>query len=76
MILLDDNMGINISFSDLSRLILVIGACLAIIGAVVIYKKWSLGNHNIENDVLYWGGGILMLIIVQAFIRVMFIGYV
>lgn len=65
-------LDIGIEYSDLSALILSIGGCLAIIGAVVIYKKWSLGNQNIENDLLLWGGGIWMLIIIQVFIKVMF----
>lgn len=65
-------LDIGIDYSDLSALILSIGACLALVGAVVIYKKWSMGNHNIENEVILWAGGILMLIIIQVFIKVMF----
>ena len=65
-------LDIGIDYGDLSALILTIGGCLALVGAVVIYKKWSMGNHNIENEVLMWGGGIVMLIIIQVFIKVMF----
>ena len=68
MMLLD----IGMDYGELSALILTIGGCLALIGAVVIYKKWSMGNHNIENEVLMWAGGIVMLIIIQVFIKVMF----
>ncbi len=62
-------LDIGIAYSDLSALILTIGACIAIIGAVVIYKKWSMGNHNIENDLLLWGGGIVMLITLPGFYK-------
>lgn len=65
-------LDIGIDYGDLSALILTVGGCLALIGAVVIYKKWSMGNHNIENEVMMWAGGILMLIIIQVFIKVMF----
>ena len=65
-------LDIGIAYSDLSSLILTIGGLIAIIGAVVIYRKWSMGNHQIENDLLLWGGGTVMLIIVQVFIKVMF----
>ena len=65
-------LDIGIAYSDLSSLILTIGGLIAIIGAVVIYRKWTMGNHQIENDLLLWGGGTLMLIIVQVFIKVMF----
>ena len=65
-------LDIGIDYGDLSALILPIGACLELVGAVVIYKKWSMGNHNIENEGILWAGGILMLIIIQVFIKVMF----
>ena len=65
-------LDIGIAYSDLSSLILTIGGLIAIIGAVVIYRKWSMGNHQIENDLLLWGGGIVMLITLQVFIKVMF----
>jgi len=65
-------LDIGIDYGDLSALILTIGSCLALVGAVVIYKKWSMGNHNIENEVLMWAGGLVMLIIIQVFIKVMF----
>jgi len=65
-------LDIGIAYSDLSALILTIGGCIGIVGAVVIYKKWSMGNHNIENDLLLWGSGIVMLIIVQVFIKIVF----
>jgi hypothetical protein len=65
-------LDIGIDYGELSALILTIGGCLALIGAVVIYKKWSMGNHNIDNEVLMWAGGVVMLIIIQVFIKVMF----
>jgi len=67
-----ERLDMGVSYSDLSALILTIGGCIAIIGAVIIYKKWSMGNHNIENEVIMWAGGIIMLIVVQVFIKVMF----
>lgn len=65
-------LDVAIDYGELSALILTIGGCLALIGAVVIYKKWSMGNHNIDNEVLMWAGGVVMLIIIQVFIKVMF----
>jgi hypothetical protein len=65
-------LDVGIDYGELSALILTIGGCLALIGAVVIYKKWSMGNHNIDNEVLMWAGGVVMLIIIQVFIKVMF----
>jgi hypothetical protein len=65
-------LDVGIDYGELSALILTIGGCLALIGAVVIYKKWSMGNHNIDNEVLMWAGGVVMLIIIQVFIKIMF----
>jgi len=71
-----DSVDLGINYSDVSALIMVIGGMLAIIGATVIYKKFSGGKHNIEEDIFLWGGGILLLIIIQVFVSVLFSGSV
>ena len=72
-VLLSDDIGIN--FDDVSQFLLVAGGILAIIGATVIYRKWTSGKHDIEQDVMLWAGGVLALIIIQALVKAMFSGY-
>jgi hypothetical protein len=58
--------------SEISSVVLVAGAILAIIGALRIYFKWSNGGDFIERDIMLWAGGILMLVLIQVFIRAVY----
>lgn len=58
--------------NEISLVILVGGAIVAIIGAVRIYYKWSNGDEYIEKDVMLWAGGILFLVLIQFFIKSVF----
>lgn len=57
---------------EISMVILVGGAIVAVIGAVRIYYKWSHGEEYIEKDVMMWAGGILFLALIQFFIKSVF----
>jgi len=58
--------------SEISLVLLVSGAVVAIIGALRIYYKWSNGDDYIEKDVMLWAGGILMLVLIQVFVKAVF----
>lgn len=58
--------------SEISLVLLVGGAILAVIGALRVYYKWSNGDDYIEKDVMMWAGGILFLVLIQVFIRSVF----
>ena len=58
--------------SEISLVLLVGGAILAVIGALRVYYKWSNGDEHIEKDVMMWAGGILFLVLIQVFIRSVF----
>ena len=58
--------------SELSSVLLAIGACLGIIGACRIYYKWSNGQADIDREVMVWIGGIVFLILVQVLVKVAF----
>jgi hypothetical protein len=57
---------------EVSSVIIVMGACLAIIGACRIYYKWSNGQPDIDKDVMVWVGGIIFLVLVQVLVKVAF----
>ena len=61
-----------IMVSEVSSVLLVIGACLAIIGACRIYYKWSNGQADIDREVMVWIGGIVFLVLVQVLVKVAF----
>ena len=58
--------------SEISLVLLVGGAILAVIGALRVYYKWSNGDEYIEKDVMMWAGGILFLVLIQFFIKSVF----
>ncbi len=58
--------------SEISHLLLVGGAVVAIIGALRIYYKWSNGADYIEKDVMLWAGGLLLLVLIQFFVKAVF----
>lgn len=58
--------------SEISSVLMVCGAIVAIVGACRIYYKWSNGHEEMEREVMVWAGGILLLVLVQAFIKIAF----
>lgn len=58
--------------SEISHVLLVGGAVVAIIGALRIYYKWSNGADYIEKDVMLWAGGLLLLVLIQFFVKAVF----
>jgi hypothetical protein len=71
-ILLQDNVDPSSTFDGLSKILLVCGAIIGILGAGVIFYNWSHGKKDIERDIALWFGGLLLLLIAQAFFRTMF----
>lgn len=64
--------GLAVTLNEVSRLILVIGAIMAVIGAIVVFRKWTSGEQHVERYVTAWAGGILMLLLIEAVIKAMF----
>jgi Domain of unknown function (DUF4134) len=60
------------TFDGISKILLVCGAIIGIIGAGVIFYNWSHGKRDIERDVALWFGGLLILLMAQTFFRTMF----
>ena len=61
-------------FSNVSSILLTGGSIVGIIGAARIYYKWTNGQGNIENEIMIWVGGILLLIMSGLAIKILF-GY-
>lgn len=60
-----------VSPRQVGRLMLAIGACVAIIGIISIYNHWMMGKGNIEEKIWNWAGGILVLLLIQAVVWTM-----
>ncbi|MBS1666678.1 MAG: DUF4134 family protein [Bacteroidetes bacterium] len=72
ILLLQDSVDPSSTFDGISKILLVLGAIIGIIGAGVIFYNWSHGKKDIERDLALWFGGLLLLMMAQAFFRTMF----
>ena len=72
IMLLQDTVDQSGTFDGISKILLVCGAIIGIIGAGVIFYNWSHGKRDIERDVALWFGGLLLLLMAQTFFRTMF----
>lgn len=52
-----------ISLSSLINVLYSFGAVLAVIGAIRINFLWNNGREGIEQEIVKWGGGVLLLIL-------------
>ncbi len=48
------------------------GAVLGIVGAIRINWLWNSGKQNIEEDLVKWGGGVLLLLLGTFIVQVTF----
>ena len=72
IVFLQDAVDPSGTFNGISKILLVCGAIVGIIGAGVIFYNWSHGKRDIERDVALWFGGLLLLLMAQTFFRTMF----
>ncbi|HEV3252481.1 MAG TPA: DUF4134 family protein [Puia sp.] len=72
IVLLQDSADPSDTFDGISKILLICGAIIGIIGAGVIFYNWSHGKRDIERDVALWFGGLLLLLMAQTFFRTMF----
>lgn len=49
-----------------------IGGVVGLIGGIRIYNKWTNGDHDINKELVGWGGACLFLIIAPTFVRSFF----
>jgi hypothetical protein len=72
IVLLQETVDPSGTFDGISKILLVCGAIIGIVGAGVIFYNWSHGKRDIERDVALWFGGLLLLLMAQTFFRTMF----
>ena len=72
IVFLQDTVDPSGTFDGISKILLVCGAIIGIIGAGVIFYNWSHGKRDIERDMALWFGGLLLLLMAHTFFRTMF----
>ena len=78
-IFLDINSGltqatttINGTYALVSRLCLAIGAIVGLAGGIRVYVKWNNGDHEIQKDIIGWGGSCVFLLLTGTVLNVFF----
>lgn len=71
--------GINTATSTLKTYIdpvtniaLVIGGIVGIVGAIRVYSKWNAGDHDINKELMGWGGSCVFLVVSALVVKAFF----
>lgn len=77
--LLDINSGltqaattINGTYDLVSKLCLAIGAIVGLAGGIRVYVKWNNGDHEIQKEIIGWGGACVFLLLTGTVLNVFF----
>ena len=77
--LLDINSGltsaagtINGTYTLVSKLCLAIGAIVGLAGGIRVYVKWNNGDHEIQKEIIGWGGACVFLLLTGTVLNVFF----
>ena len=70
-----DTAGTEIAgvFDSLSKLMLVVGGVVGVVGAIRIYIKWNNGDQDVTKSIVGWGGAGLFLVATSAVLRAIFL---
>jgi hypothetical protein len=77
--LLDLNSGltqatttISGTYDLVSKLCLAIGAIVGLAGGIRVYVKWNNGDHEIQKEIIGWGGACVFLLLTGTVLNVFF----
>lgn len=77
--LLDINSGltqaattIGGTYDLVSKLCLAIGAIVGLAGGIRVYVKWNNGDHEIQKEIIGWGGACVFLLLTGTVLNVFF----
>ncbi|MGV8135965.1 MAG: DUF4134 family protein [Mangrovibacterium sp.] len=56
----------------ITTLVMAIGGIVGTVGGIRIYNKWNNGDHDINKEILGWGGSALFLILAPLLVKGMF----
>lgn len=63
---------INGTYSLVSKLCLAIGAIVGLAGGIRVYVKWNNGDHEIQKEIIGWGGACVFLLLTGTVLNVFF----
>ena len=63
---------INGTYDLVSKLCLAIGAIVGLAGGIRVYVKWNNGDHEIQKEIIGWGGACVFLLLTGTVLNVFF----
>jgi hypothetical protein len=55
-----------------TNIALVIGGIVGIVGAIRVYSKWNAGDHDINKELMGWGGSCVFLVVSALIVKAFF----
>jgi predicted transporter len=59
-------------FSNVSNLILMLGGIIGLAGGIRVYQKWNNGDHDINKELIGWGGSAVFLLLAGTTLKLFF----
>lgn len=63
---------INDSYALVAQLCLAIGAIVGLVGGVRVYVKWNNGDHEVQKEIIGWGGACIFLLLTGTVLTMFF----
>jgi len=60
------------TYDLVSKLCLAIGAIVGLAGGIRVYVKWNNGDHEIQKEIIGWGGACVFLLLTGTVLNVFF----
>ena len=59
-------------FGNVSNLILMIGGIIGLAGGIRVYQKWNNGDHDINKELIGWGGSAIFLLLAGTTLKLFY----
>ena len=59
-------------FGNVSNLILMVGGIIGLAGGIRVYQKWNNGDHDINKELIGWGGSAIFLLLAGTTLKLFY----
>ena len=59
-------------FGNVSNLILMVGGIIGLAGGILVYQKWNNGDHDINKELIGWGGSAIFLLLAGTTLKLFY----
>lgn len=59
-------------FSNVSNLVLMVGAVVGLAGGIRVYNKWNNGDQDVQKELIGWAGACIFLLLSGTTLKLFF----